>query len=106
MDVNVFGRIAFYIGLVISVIAGWMDVGATGLMALAALGLVVGLLNVTTKEAGRFLLAALVLTVVGLALRDLLGMTIARILTAFIAFNSTAALVVALKEVYSIEKRR
>lgn len=100
------GRIAFYIGLVISVIAGWVAVGETGLMALAGLGLVVGLLNVTGKETNRFLVATLALVVAGIALKDVFGATVARILVAYIAFTAASALVVALKEVYAIQKSK
>jgi len=47
MAMETFGRMAFYIGLIISVVAGWVQIGGTGLMVLAVLGIVVGLLNVT-----------------------------------------------------------
>lgn len=98
------GRISFLAGLVISVAAGWLSIGTTGALVLLVLGLLVGLLNVSGKESGRFLLATLVLIVAGLALREAFGETVARILTAYISFTSAAGLVVALKEVYSIER--
>jgi len=98
------GSIAFYIGLAIAVVAGWMDLGQTGIMVLVALGVVVGLLNVTSKETNRFLIATLVLIVAGVALKDVFGTVAASILTAFIAFTAAAGLVVALKEVYAIQK--
>ncbi|MBI4147016.1 hypothetical protein HY489_06815 [Candidatus Woesearchaeota archaeon] len=98
------GRIAFLAGLIISIAAGWVQVGTTGVVVLLVLGLLVGLLNVTGKEAGRFLLATLVLIVAGLALKDAFGATLSNILGAYIAFTSAAGFVVALKEVYSIER--
>ncbi len=101
-----FGRIAFYVGLVISVIAGWVQIGATGLWVLALLGVIVGFLNVTGKEVSRFLLATVALVVAGIALKDVFGSVVASILMAFIAFTAAAALVVALKEVYSIQKSK
>ena len=101
-----FGRIAFYVGLVISVIAGWVQIGATTLWVLALLGVIVGFLNVTGKEVERFLIATLALVVSGIALKDVFGPVVAGILTAFIAFTAAAALVVALREVYGIQKKR
>ncbi len=106
MKTELFGRLAFYVGLVISVIAGWVNVGATGLMVLAVLGIVVGLLNVTGKETARFLVATLVLVVTGVALGNVFGERVANVLNAYIAFTAAAALVVALKEVYAIQKSR
>lgn len=100
------GRIAFYVGLAISIVAGWVQVGATGLTVLVVLGILVGLLNVTGKETSRFLLATLVLVVSGLALADVFGAIVGSILAAYVAFTAAAALVVALREVYSITKSK
>lgn len=101
MGNEMYGRIAFYIGLVISIIAGWVDVAA---MWLAILGLIVGLLNITAKENNRFLLAALVLVTTGIALASVFGMLVERILAAYIAFTAAAAFIVALREVYNIQR--
>ena len=101
MAMDMVGRIAFYVGLVISIIAGWIEVQA---MWLAVLGIIVGLLNVTAKENGRFLLATLVLVTTGIALGTVFGETTGRILGAYIAFTAAAAFIVALKEVYSMQK--
>lgn len=98
------GRISFVIGLVISLAAGWVTVGTTGLWVLMALGIVVGLLNVTGKETSRFLLATLVLLTAGLAIAQLFGETVARVLTAYITFTGAAGFIVALKEVFGIER--
>lgn len=103
MGNEMYGRIAFYIGLVISIIAGWVDVAA---MWLAILGVIVGLLNVTAKENNRFLLAALVLVTTGIALGSIFGMLVERILGAYIAFTAAAAFIVALREVYSIQRAK
>ncbi len=103
MGTETFGRIAFYVGLVIAIVAGWIQVQA---LWLVLLGLVVGLLNVTAKETGRFLLATLALVVAGVALQSVIGDLVGRMLGAYIAFTAAAALVVALKEVYSMQKTR
>lgn len=101
MGMDMLGRIAFYVGLVLSIIAGWMNVEAWWL---AVLGLIVGLLNVTAKENNRFLLATLVLVTAGIALSSVFGDLVGKILIAYIAFTAAAAFIVALKEVYSIQK--
>ena len=106
MGMETFGRIAFYIGLVVSVVAGWVQIGANGLIILSVLGLVVGLLNVTGKETGRFLVATLALVIAGVALKDVFGAVVGSILTAYIAFTAASALIVALKEVYTMQKAR
>ena len=48
------GRYAFLVGLVISVLAGFIELGTMGLSLLVVLGIVVGFLNVTGKESQRF----------------------------------------------------
>jgi hypothetical protein len=100
------GKIAFYIGLVISIVAGWTMIGQTGLMLLALLGLLVGLLNVTARETHGFLLATLVLVTVGVALSTVFGDTIKNMLGAFIIFTAASAFIVALKEVYTMQRQR
>ncbi len=103
MAMDMIGRIAFYVGLVISILAGWMNVEAWWL---AVLGIIVGLLNVTAKENNRFLLAALVFVVTGGALSTIFGATVAQILIAYVAFTASAAFIVALKEVYSMQRAK
>lgn len=105
MEMEKIGRLAFYVGIVVSILLGWMDM-ANATMILVVLGIIVGLLNVTMKEAHDFLLAALVLVTAGLALSAGFGEPIKSILQAFIAFTAAAAVIVALKEVYKIEKGR
>jgi uncharacterized membrane protein YfhO len=113
MNMETIGRYAFIVGLVISVIAGLMtlanmSIGAVGLAALVVLGIIVGFLNVTGSEVQRFLLGTVALLLVGAGL----GMTLSTmpvlpgILAAFTSFVAGAALIVALKEVYSITKAK
>jgi len=99
------GRLAFFAGVIISILLGWMDLPQATLI-LVIIGVVVGLLNVTAKEAQSFLIATLVLVSAGVALSGAMGEPIKSILQAFIALTASAAVVVALKEVYSIEKAR
>jgi len=101
---SMLGRVAFVVGLIISLAAGWMEGSTTTLWVLLGLGVLVGLLNVTGKETGRFLLATLVLLTAGLAMAQLFGPTVAKILTAYITFTGAAGFIVALREVFAIEQ--
>lgn len=100
------GRIVFYVGLVISILAGFTKVGELGNIVLLVLGVVTGLLNITGKETQRFLLATLVLFATGLGLMQVLGPSVSSIIDTFVSFTAAAAFVVALKEIYTIEKGR
>ena len=105
MKLEHLGRIAFYIGIIVSLLLGWMNIPyATWI--LVALGVIIGLLNITAKEAQGFLIATLVLVTAGLSLSAGLGEPIKSIIHAFVAFTAAAAVVVALKEVYNIEKSK
>ncbi len=106
MKNTMMGRLAFYAGLIVSAVAGWMQIGRTGVMVLAGLGVLVGLLNVTEKESHNFLLATLVLISAGLAMGAIFGGAFQKVMFSFIAFSASAAFIVALKEVYNIEKSR
>lgn len=106
LEIDSFGRIAFYVGLAIAIIAGFFNIGSAGLLVLGLLGLLVGLLNVTGSEVHNFLLATLVLVITGLAVKDLFGGTISNIISAYLAFTAASAFIVALREVYSIQKSK
>ena len=100
------GRYAFLVGLIISVLAGFIELGTTGLSLLVVLGVVVGFLNVTGKECQRFLVGTIALMLVGTIGINLpaIGATVTSIVSAFTAFVAGAALIVALKEVYTVAK--
>ena len=108
MKMEAIGRYAFIVGLVISVLAGFIDIGAMGLAALVVLGIVVGFLNVTGKEVERFLIGTIALMLVGTVGINLpaVGGLVTNILSAFVSFVAGAALVVALKEIYGITKEK
>ena len=107
MDLERVGRVAFYIGLLISVAAGFVNIGEMGLAALVVLGIIVGALNVTGKEVQKFLLATVALLLVGSTISAIpaIGATLQVILSHFISFVAGAALVIALREVYDITKK-
>lgn len=107
-----FGAIAFVVGLVLAVIlalvGGSMNSWAT--WVLAVLGLIVGLLNVTGREAGRFLLAtvAFVVTFSSLAtvfaVIPIIGTAIATFFQLMVVFIAPATAVVAISSLFAITK--
>ena len=113
LNLELAGRIAFIAGLIISVVAGFLNIGGIGILILVVLGVVVGFLNVTGAEVSRFLLATVALMLVGTVVNTAitnanvaedLGSMINNILSTFTAFIAGAALIVALKEVFTITK--
>ncbi len=107
------GKWAFIIGVVLAIIAGFVAIPFTAFV-LAVLGLVVGFLNITTKETNNFLMAAIALLVLGAASLGAIGeVTVLKmvaewvesILTNIIAFVAPAALVVSLEAIYKIGQK-
>ncbi|MFC1686744.1 hypothetical protein ACFL0E_00095 [Nanoarchaeota archaeon] len=110
MDLNIVGKWAFVVGLVLVLLTGFIAVPMAAL-ALFVLGLVVGFLNITAKETEKFLIAAIALIVLGVAgiqSLSILGTTISvalsTILASLIAFAGASALVVAVKAVIEMSK--
>ena len=99
------GRWAFVIGLIISVLLGFVVFSYSSLV-LVILGLIVGFLNITEKEATSFLIAVIALIVVGVAGLQALSVLgtlytwIQTVLTSFLVFVSASVVVVALKELF------
>lgn len=108
-DMNKFGVWAFYVGLLVSVVAGTLWQTPWLLWALAVLGVIVGLLNVTHKEEMPFLVATIAL---GVGLSNLVLIFqpvnetafVASILGNVVIFVGAAAGIVALKALYNITK--
>jgi len=109
MDMEKIGGYAFLVGVIIAVLAAFVQMPEVPLV-LAALGLLVGLLNVTDKEVTKFLLAAIALgfssaSLSPLAMTPGIGMYLAMILPIFsniAVFVAPAAFVVALKTIYNL----
>lgn len=113
MNMETIGRYAFIGGLVISVVAGLLTlvnitIGTTGIVALVVLGVIVGFLNVTGDEVQKFLMGTIALILVGMAIGGALSTLpmVSGIISAFTSFVAGAALIVALKEVYTITKSK
>lgn len=114
MNTEKIGGIAFFIGLIVAIVAGLVPgleitsaVGLTVVAVLAILGLVVGLINLTDKETVPFLVSTIALTVSAGTLGAILGTVgvigiITSILYYIVAFVAPAAIVVSLKAIYSL----
>ncbi len=104
------GSVAFLAGLVIAVLAGFWELTGTTTTLLILMGLVVGLLNVTSGESKGFLFTALVLVVVANMGGDVLGQVkgfgtaMSNVLSAIVIFVIPAAIIVAFREIYSYAK--
>ncbi|MBD3362077.1 hypothetical protein GF358_04800 [Candidatus Woesearchaeota archaeon] len=107
MDAKI-GSWAFILGVLISIVAGLIPAWQTPTLiwVLVILGLVVGFLNITAKETTEFLVAALALMIIGSAgAIPALGVIILSILANIVAFVAPAALVVALKSIWTLAQK-
>jgi len=105
--ITLLGPAAFYIGLIVVIVAmfirpsGWLYVG------LAVLGAIVGLLNITARESGPFLFATIAFIVAALGMQLMItaaGVNVPEKLTR-LAANITvlvgaAAIIIALRAIY------
>lgn len=114
MDLDIVGKWAFIIGLVIAILAaftGTLVEATTVLLILFILGLLVGFLNITNKDVTQFLVAIIALGVAAgsLGAIAILGVTltgyIADILRNFVVFVGAAGLVVAIKAILVTGKK-
>ena len=102
MKLDMVGKWAFIVGLVLAVVVGYIFQAEWVVWVLAVLGVIVGLLNVTREDTERFLLAAiaLALSVTALSTVPVLGLSITNILGYVAAFVAGAMVVVALKALF------
>lgn len=112
-NAEVIGKWAFMIGLIIAIITAFIGnavSASTIMLVLFILGLIVGFLNIAEKRIERFLIATIALLVLGVGSISALSIIgtvsgyLTNILTNIISFVSAAALVVALKAVYTTAK--
>jgi len=101
------GPAAFYIGLLIAVIAMFITPSGWLYVVLAILGVIVGLLNITTKESGPFLFATIAFIVAAFGMYTLIhaaGVDIRKELVRLAAnitvLVGSAAVIIALKAIY------
>jgi chromate transport protein ChrA len=104
------GELAFFVGLLLAIVAGFFTLPLDVVtIILIILGLVVGFLNITSKETTGFLIASVALLVAGSAGLDkipLIGGWVYPILINIITFVTPAALIVALKAVYQLARKK
>ena len=109
---NLIGAWAFLIGVILAVIVGIFNaqIGARASTIISAilviLGLIVGLLNVGSKDIKTFLLAGVSLVIVSAMGQIALGVItyVADILNALLILFVPATIIVALKSVFSVAK--
>ncbi len=102
-----FGSWAFLIGIVLAVIFGFIgSLSNTIIITLFAIGIIVGLLNITDKEVTPFLMAGAVLVIVSsLGSQYMASVTwIKNILGASMIIFVPATVVVAVKSVFAMAK--
>lgn len=112
---SLLGPAAFYIGLLIALIAafvapsGWLYVG------LAVLGVIVGLLNITAEQTASFLLASIAFIVTAIGMQGLITITIGagaipieltRVAANITVLVGSAAMLIALRAIYGMAKSR
>ncbi|MCX6809481.1 MAG: hypothetical protein NTZ65_01895 [Candidatus Berkelbacteria bacterium] len=107
---RIIGKSLFIVGILVSVLAG-LTPSSYWTIILIALGLIVGFINISEKEAEKFLIASISLLVIGTAglsaliLNGNAVVTTQGILNNFVSFVAAAALVVALKTVISLGEK-
>lgn len=99
------GKYAFIVGVVLAILAGFVANDWIWI-ALAVLGLIVGVLNITADESRGFLLAAMGLILSASSVQQLpyVGEVVTRILGNLVVFVGPALLVVALKSLFETAK--
>lgn len=104
---------AFYIGLLIALVAAFVEPEGWLFATLGIIGVIVGLLNITARESSPFLLASIAFIVGALGMQLLItdvGVTVTEELTRLAANLATlvgaAAMVIALKGIYEAAKSR
>ncbi len=110
MKLETIGHWSFILGVIIAIVAGVAGTAYTEVaIALVALGIIIGFLNISEKETTKFLIAAIALLLTGAAGLEKLpaiGSFLGPILTNISTFVAPAAVIVALKAVYELGKRR
>ena len=107
MELDLIGKWAFIIGIVVAILAAFVTAIATTtiILVLFILGLIVGLLNIDKKNTTGFLIAVIALLMVGSLGALSIGQLVTpigylqEILGNFIAFVAAAALVVSIKAI-------
>lgn len=109
---SILGSWAFLVGVILAVIAGlitlWQgDLGSPVMtVALVIIGLIVGLLNITSKETTPFMMSGIVLiiaSVFGVSIMAVLPV-VSAILASLLAIFIPATIIVAIRNVFTLAK--
>jgi hypothetical protein len=111
MELEKIGHWSFILGVVIAIVAGLLGTAyaETVALLLVVLGVLVGFLNISEKEMMSFLVAVVALLLTGAAGLEKLpavGPFLGPILTNISTFVAPAAVIVALKAIYELEKKK
>lgn len=105
---NFIGGWAFLVGVVLALVVGLFikDVNNGVVLTLVIIGLIVGLLNISSKESMPFLMSGAVLVIVSSLGKDVIGVSsmIANTISALLALFVPATVVVAVKNVFSLAR--
>jgi len=104
---NVVGKWAFLIGVILAVVLGLFDpIMGNWAIVLVVIGLIVGLLNVTDKEVAPFLMSGAVLIIASALGGSLMSEMpyVGAILDALLAVFVPATVIVAIKNVFSLAR--
>ncbi|MBU4265784.1 MAG: hypothetical protein L6243_02925 [Candidatus Altiarchaeales archaeon] len=100
------GSYTFIVGVVVAILAGLASLsGDLPVLVLVLMGLMVGLLNIPVKKTTDFLVAAVALMVAGTANISVIpvaGEILQAVLANIMVFVAPAAIVVALKDIYTL----
>ncbi len=97
----------FILGIILAVISGFWPLNVVWTIILIIIGLIVGLLNVTAKEAQPFLLAAVSMVIISYFGGDVLSTVwigLQRMLSSIIILTIPATLVVAIKQLFMLAR--
>ncbi len=104
---NLMGAWAFLIGVILAIVFAFFEGGTTIALILFIIGIIVGLLNIGSKEVNTFLLASVILVIVSNfgATALTISSYVEDILSNLLAIFVPATIVVALRAVFSIAKK-
>jgi len=110
---NLVGSWSFLIGIVIAVLVGLgvgVTLSSTVTAVLVLLGLIVGLLAVSSKDVEPFVMASIVVLLAAFVGKDVVSavtfIELGTVLDAMVALLVPAAVIVALKEAFAIAKKK
>lgn len=107
------GSTAFYVGLIIAIAAAFVAPSGWLYLGLAVVGLVVGVLNITARETGPYLLASIAFIVTALGIQQLVRaagwsvpIELVRLAANISVLVGVGALIIALLAIYQMAKGR